>query len=65
MKKKKIDLSKKLLLNKSTVASLNTDQQQQLLGGFGVSVLCTDDTRQISSCRATSPGTGRPCCQIP
>ncbi|WP_106528435.1 class I lanthipeptide [Chitinophaga niastensis] len=64
MKKKKIDLSKKLLLNKETVAQLTVEQQDQLLGGFATA-FCTDDTRQISSCRATSPAPGRPCCMIP
>ncbi|MBC9934220.1 class I lanthipeptide [Chitinophaga qingshengii] len=67
MKKKQIDLGKKLLLNKETVASLNVSQQQQLVGGIieTRNIICTEDTRAISSCRATSPGNTRPCCQIP
>ncbi|MBV8253006.1 MAG: class I lanthipeptide [Chitinophaga sp.] len=64
MKKKKIELSKKLVLSKETIAQLNADQQHQLMGGM-VSVRCTDDTLQISSCVASSPAPGRPCCQIP
>ncbi|MGO4293029.1 class I lanthipeptide [Chitinophaga sp. RAB17] len=67
MKKKQIDLSKKLMLTKEPIAQLNADQQFQLQGGAGATIgtICTVDTRQISSCRATSPGTGRPCCMIP
>jgi hypothetical protein len=33
MKKKKLSLSKKLILQKETVAPLNNDQQHQLAGG--------------------------------
>lgn len=67
MKKKKIDLSKKLMLNKEAIAQLNVDQQFQLQGGAAATVAttCTTDTKQISSCRATSPAPGRPCCMIP
>jgi hypothetical protein len=67
MKKKKIDLSKKLMLSKEAIAQLNVDQQFQLQGGAAVTLVaaCTTDTRQISSCRATSPAPGRPCCMIP
>ncbi|WP_168872896.1 MULTISPECIES: class I lanthipeptide [Chitinophaga] len=66
MKKKKIDLSRKLLLNKETVASLNESQQQHLVGGAVTrDIVCTEDTRAISSCRATRPSPNSPCCQIP
>ncbi|WP_217604431.1 class I lanthipeptide [Chitinophaga sp. GbtcB8] len=66
MKKTKVDLSKKLMFSKETVAQLSTDQQAQLNGGAATLVAtCTIDTRLISSCRATSPGPGRPCCMIP
>ncbi len=63
MKKKKVELGKKLLLSKETIAQLNADQQHQLVGGLATA-LC-QDTYQISSCRASSPAPGRPCCQIP
>jgi hypothetical protein len=33
MKKKKLSLTKKLLLQRETVAPLNTEQQNQLAGG--------------------------------
>lgn len=68
MKKKKIDLSKKLMLSKEAIAQLNVDQQFQLQGGAAVVTIattCTTDTQLISSCRATSPAPGRPCCMIP
>jgi hypothetical protein len=66
MKKKKIDLSKKLMLTKETIAELNAEQQFQVQGGAATLVaICTTETRQISSCRATSPAPGRPCCMIP
>ncbi|MBV7530264.1 class I lanthipeptide [Chitinophaga sp. sic0106] len=66
MKKKKVDLSKKLMLGKETVAQLNAEQQYRINGGAATLLAtCTEDTRLISSCRATSPGPGRPCCQIP
>ncbi|NSL90926.1 class I lanthipeptide [Chitinophaga solisilvae] len=66
MKKQKIELSKKLLLNKETIAALTPEQQGQLAGGFIVTVtsMC-EDTRQISSCRATRPRPNAPCCMIP
>ncbi|NIG55000.1 class I lanthipeptide [Chitinophaga sp. Cy-1792] len=63
MKKKQIDLSKKLMLGKQTIAQLNAGQQQQLQGG--VQPTTTVETVIISSCRATSPAVGRPCCMIP
>jgi len=66
MKKKKIDLGRKLLLNKETVASLNASQQQQLVGGVATrDIICLDETKVISSCRATRPSPNSPCCQIP
>ncbi|SEN40334.1 hypothetical protein SAMN04488505_11069 [Chitinophaga rupis] len=66
MKKKKVDLSKKLLFSKETIAQLTADQQAQVNGGAAtLAATCTEDTRLISSCRATSPGPGRPCCMIP
>jgi len=66
MKKKKVDLSKKLLFSKETIAQLTADQQAQVNGGAATLLAtCTEDTRLISSCRATSPGPGRPCCMIP
>lgn len=66
MKKKKIDLSRKLLLSKETVASLNISQQQQLVGGVATrDIVCMEDTRYISSCVATRPSPNSPCCQIP
>ncbi|WP_212005509.1 class I lanthipeptide [Chitinophaga sp. HK235] len=66
MKKKKIDLGRKLLLNKETVAALNATQQHQLVGGINTLYLtCTEDTRAISSCRATRPSPNATCCQIP
>ncbi|SHM98188.1 hypothetical protein SAMN05444266_11652 [Chitinophaga jiangningensis] len=66
MKKKKVDLSKKLMLGKETVALLNAEQQYRINGGAAtLYITCTEDTRAISSCRATSPGAGQPCCQIP
>ncbi|KAA2239862.1 hypothetical protein F0L74_27125 [Chitinophaga agrisoli] len=66
MKKRKLDLGKKLLLNKEKVASLSNTQQAALVGGFAtVLVNCSLQTVQISLCRATSPAPGRPCCQIP
>jgi hypothetical protein len=66
MKKAKLDLSKKLMLNKETVAALNATEQTQLAGGAVTLVAaCTTETRQISSCRGTSPAPGRPCCMIP
>ncbi|HVI44778.1 MAG TPA: class I lanthipeptide [Chitinophaga sp.] len=65
MKKRKPELGRKLQLSKETVAVLNNAQQLQINGGATILATCTEDTRLISSCRATSPGTGRPCCQIP
>ncbi|NSL90925.1 hypothetical protein ECE50_029140 [Chitinophaga sp. Mgbs1] len=66
MKKKQIDLSKKLLLNKKTVAELTPEQQGQLAGGFIVTVTSAcEDTRQISSCVATRPRPNMTCCMIP
>ncbi|NSL90927.1 class I lanthipeptide [Chitinophaga solisilvae] len=66
MKKQKIALSKKLLLNKETVAALTAAEQNQLAGGLPRTVTSAcEDTRQISSCRATSPRPGGLCCQIP
>ncbi|MCW3466208.1 class I lanthipeptide [Chitinophaga nivalis] len=64
MKKKKMDLSKKLLLTKETVAALNMEEQQQLLGGATQVGACVE-TRQISSCIASRPAPNRPCCMIP
>ncbi|NSL90924.1 class I lanthipeptide [Chitinophaga solisilvae] len=66
MKKRKIELSKKLLLNKKTVGQLNADQQSMIAGGADTWILgCTADTQEISVCRATRPVHGGPCCFIP
>ncbi|RBL89549.1 class I lanthipeptide [Chitinophaga flava] len=66
MKKKKIDLGRKLLLNKETVAALNAGQQQHLVGGINTFYpTCAEDTFVISSCIATSPRPNGICCQIP
>jgi hypothetical protein len=37
MKKKNVSLKQKLFLNKEVLAELNTHQQQQALGGAGLS----------------------------
>jgi hypothetical protein len=64
MKKKTLDLSKKLIFSKDTIAALNEAAQQQLAGGITGSRLCEPETVQISSCIATSPRPGGLCCQI-
>lgn len=61
--KKKATLGKKLMLGKTTVARLNSQEQVLIVGGITGTDICT--TRQISSCRGTSPRPGAPCCHIP
>jgi len=65
MKKRKLELGKKLLLNKEKVAHLSNAQQAEVMGGFATQPIICTETTQISVCRATSPAVGRPCCQIP
>ncbi|NSL90928.1 class I lanthipeptide [Chitinophaga solisilvae] len=63
MKKQKIDLSKKLFLNKETVASLNVTQQEEMIGGaLPTTTLLTQKT---SVCRESSPSPTKPCCALP
>ncbi|MBC9909742.1 class I lanthipeptide [Chitinophaga varians] len=54
MKKKKIQLSKKLLLKKETLTTLTPDQQTQVAGGWAFASRTPD-------CE-TQPITGRPFC---
>ncbi|HVI44508.1 MAG TPA: class I lanthipeptide [Chitinophaga sp.] len=57
MKRKKIPMSKKLIFDKKTIASLQVEQQNNLLGGATLIANCTDGTtRKPTAC------TGRPCC---
>ncbi|WP_148707211.1 class I lanthipeptide [Chitinophaga skermanii] len=65
MKKKKLSLDKKLTLTKATIADLNTDQQNSIVGGATVGSACITESLAISSCIATRPSSTRPCCQIP
>lgn len=53
MKKKNIDLKKKLMLKKETVTTLAAHQQAILAGGRPATLLATCETRPI---------TGRPVC---
>ena len=67
MKKKKINLSKKLILQKSPVAALNGVQQDQLRGGAGAptGTECPGGTLLITDCLATSPSPLQPCFLCP
>ncbi|HVI49290.1 MAG TPA: class I lanthipeptide [Chitinophaga sp.] len=57
MKKKKIALSKKLLLDKTVIAELQADQLNKMFGGATLGVRCTGET----TARPTACS-GRPCC---
>ncbi|WP_143312805.1 class I lanthipeptide [Chitinophaga eiseniae] len=50
MKKKQIVLSKKLLLRKDTVASLNVQQQAKIAGGVPLTwwSACCQNTREVT-----------------
>jgi hypothetical protein len=53
MKRKKLDLNKKLVLNKETIANLTPAQQAKLGGGwhpYTEAVTCIADTGQNSDC---------------
>jgi hypothetical protein len=67
MKKKKINLSKKLILQKSPVAELNGAQQGQLRGGAGAATgtNCPGGTLLITDCLATAPSPRHPCVICP
>ncbi|MBC9934218.1 class I lanthipeptide [Chitinophaga qingshengii] len=63
MKKKQIDLSKKLSLKKDAVAALNVQQQNQIAGGVPLTwwSACCVNTREVTcpdGCvRTSQPGT--------
>ncbi|NSL90923.1 class I lanthipeptide [Chitinophaga solisilvae] len=66
MKKRKIELSKKLLLHKQTVGQLSTAQQLLVAGGINTVVFtCTAETIEVSVCRFSVPPGGGSCCVIP
>ncbi|RAJ08755.1 hypothetical protein LX64_01409 [Chitinophaga skermanii] len=64
MKKKKLALSKKLNLSKSTVAELTPAQQGAVNGGISGTILCTTTETMTSMCLATKPRPNQACCQI-
>ncbi|MCW3465545.1 class I lanthipeptide [Chitinophaga nivalis] len=58
MKKMKVDLNKKLFLNKATVVSLSSDVQQQIAGGIitlDASCTVTINPRTVASRQAPKP----------
>ncbi|HVI43419.1 MAG TPA: class I lanthipeptide [Chitinophaga sp.] len=62
MKKKKVQLNQKLSLQKTAIAALTNERQEQLKGGVSVRTMCTDDTILITVCiDNTSPGPDYPC----
>jgi hypothetical protein len=62
MKKQKLDLNRKLVLNKETIANLTPGQQAQVVGGYpltkfiGCSALCSGATEPASDCVCVSHG---------
>ncbi|HVI43535.1 MAG TPA: class I lanthipeptide [Chitinophaga sp.] len=61
MKKKKVALNQKLILNKTAIAALEASRQELLKGGATTNVICgTADTRRPTGCTAGGPG--HPCC---
>ncbi|MCW3465544.1 class I lanthipeptide [Chitinophaga nivalis] len=66
MKKMKVDLNKKLFLNKSTVVSLSSDMQQQLAGGVRtMDVLCTVTINPRTKLSRQAPRPDCLCCADP
>ncbi|NSL90929.1 class I lanthipeptide [Chitinophaga solisilvae] len=68
MKKKKVDLQKKLVLVRDTIANLNDDEQWQLRGGAEtntprcpITTTRTTITQEVS-CRPTRIFPTGPCC---
>lgn len=63
MKRKKINLDRKLFLQKSSIVELNGMEQHQLRGGAGgaTGTNCPGGTRLITDCLATSPSPRQPC----
>ncbi|MCW3465958.1 class I lanthipeptide [Chitinophaga nivalis] len=63
MKKKTIQLEKKLFLGKTAIADLSTHQLEQLKGGARTGTGPFEpDTIQITKCvESTSPAPDRPC----
>ncbi|RBL93323.1 MULTISPECIES: class I lanthipeptide [Chitinophaga] len=54
MKKKKVTLNPKLFINKLTITSLTTEQQEKVAGGATAGVICmTTETRRPTDCSAT------------
>ncbi|RBL90153.1 class I lanthipeptide [Chitinophaga flava] len=55
MKKKKINIGRKLSFNKQTVAPLNAEAQQQIAGGAIITLL-PNCTSRLDSCATIPPG---------
>lgn len=56
MKKKQVSLQKKLILGKSTVATLNANQQQQIAGGLPTITRIIDCPSNADTCATIPPG---------
>ncbi|HVI48852.1 MAG TPA: class I lanthipeptide [Chitinophaga sp.] len=61
MKKKTVNLDRKLVLQKAIIAELNAEQQNSVLGGITARICPT----QITVCIETSPAPNKPCVACP
>ncbi|HVI43403.1 MAG TPA: class I lanthipeptide [Chitinophaga sp.] len=60
MKKKSVQLNRKLILQKTAIAALTSEEKNQLVGGAPLTLVT--QCGGTSACQVSSPRPGRPCC---